>query len=145
MKKDKTRLILIAVVTILLLATIALYAFTIISKEEVNLGSIISMIIPLVIIVFMAFFVLRGYKDVKQGMPLGDERSKKVITLAAAKSFYVSLYWLLAISWFEEFFANKLFGGEHLDAGQVVGGGIAGMAIFFFAFLMYYNKKSKLV
>lgn len=144
MKKDKTRLTLIAIVTIAVLATVALYSFTVISKEKVNTGSIISMAIPLVIIVFMAFFILRRYRDVKQGMPLEDERSRKVVTLAAAKSFYVSLYWLLAISWFEEFFANKLFGVEHLDVGQAVGGGIIGMAILFFAFWIYYNKKGKI-
>lgn len=145
MKKDKFRLILIAVLTFTLLVGIALYGFITISEKEVKLGSLISILIPLLLVIFMTFFILRRYKDIKQGMPLEDERSRKVMTQAAAKSFYVSLYWLLFISWFESFFADKLFGLEQLDAGQTVGGGIAGMAVAFFIFWIYYDRKGKLV
>ena len=74
-----------------------------------------------------------------------DERSKKVVMQASAASFQFSLYWLLAISWFEPFFARVLFGVEKLDASQTVGGAIAGMAIFFFIFWFYYDKKGKLI
>ena len=144
MKKDKTRLVLITIGTIILLATISLYGYMVVSKKEVNMGSSIAFVISLLIIVFMVFFVTRRYRDIKQGMPLEDERSKKVMTQAAAKAFYVTLYWLLAISWFEPFFAKNLFGVEKLDAGQTVGGAIAGMAIFFFIFWFYYNKKGQL-
>jgi len=143
MKKDKTRLILMAVLTITLLIGAVLYGFTMTESEKANPGNIISFLIPLILVIFMVFFIWRRYKDIKEGMPLEDERSKKVITQAAAKSFYFSLYWLLAISWFESFFADKLFGLEKLDAGQVIGGGIAGMAIFFFAFWFYYDRKGK--
>lgn len=144
MEKDKTRLILIAIITITLLATITLYGFTIASKEEVNTRTLIPFMFPLIIVILMIFFITRRYKDVKEGMPLEDKRSKKVITQAAAQSFYTSLYWLLAISWFESFFAENLFGVEKLDAGQTVGGAIGGMAIFFFIFWFYYNKKGQL-
>ncbi len=145
MKKDKIRLILITTGTILLLIASALYGYTALIKKEATPGGLIPILIPLIVIVFMMFFIDRRYKDVKEGMPMEDERSKKVITQAAAKSFYFSLYWLLAISWFEPFFARALFGGEKLDAGQTVGGGIAGMAIFFFIFWFYYDKKGKLI
>ncbi len=145
MKNDKFRIILMAVITFLLLATISVYGFQVISKKGINLGSSIAFVIPLLVIIFMLFFITRRYRDINQGMPLEDERSKKVVTQAAANSFYFSLYWLLVISWFEPFFARVLFGGEKLDASQTVGGGIAGMAIFFFIFWFYYDKKGKLV
>ncbi|HJX45997.1 MAG TPA: DUF2178 domain-containing protein [Patescibacteria group bacterium] len=145
MKNDKFRLIIIAILTITVLAIAVLYTFESIIMKEKNLGALIPFLIPVIIVVFMVFFIKRRYKDVKEGMPMEDERSKKVITQAAAKSFYFSLYWLLAISWFEPFFARVLFGGEKLDAGQTVGGGIAGMAIFFFIFWLYYDKKGKLI
>jgi len=144
MKKDKNRLILIATVTVTLLTIIVLYSFSTLSKGGVSSRSLISILIPLLVVAFMAFFITRRFKDINQGMPLEDERSKKVMTQAAAKSFYVSLYWLLAISWFESFFAENLFGVEKLDAGQTVGGAIGGMAIFFFIFWFYYNKKGQL-
>ncbi len=145
MNKDKFRLILMAAITIALLTTISLYGYMVISKKEVDLGSSIAFIIPFLIVFFMVFFIVRRYKDVKEGMPLEDERSRKVMTQAAAKSFYVSLYWLLFISWFESFFARTLFGLEHLTASSTVGGGIAGMAVAFFIFWIYYNRKGKLV
>lgn len=145
MKKDKTRLILMAVLTVTLLIGVALYAFTMTDKEKASPGNMVSLLIPVIVVVFMVFFISRRYRDIKQGLPFEDERSKKVVTHAAAKSFYVSLYWLLLISWFEDFFASRLFGIEQLTASQTIGGGIAGMAVFFFIFWLYYDKKGKLV
>ena len=145
MGKNKIRLILIAVLTLIILGSIALYGLMIIPEKELNAGDMLGIFIPLLLVVFMTFLILRRYRDIKQGMPLEDERSRKVIIQAAAKSFYVSLYWLLCISFFESFFANKLFGLEHLDAGQTVGGGIAGMAVAFSIFWIYYDRKGKLI
>ena len=76
MQKDKFRLFLIAIGTITLLASAALFGFIMISKQEINPGNFIVLTIPLIIIIFMAFFIFRRYKDVKEGMPLEDERSK---------------------------------------------------------------------
>jgi len=144
MKKDKFRLILMAAITLLVLITAAVYGFASFFKENANMASLFPLGIILLIILFMGFFIIRRYKDVKTGQPLEDERSKRVVTNAAAKSFYVSLYWLLAIGWFEPFFA-KIAGQEHLTASQATGGGIAGMALLFFGFWFYYNGKGKLV
>lgn len=141
---DKRKLIIMAVLTTTLLMGIVAYAHFAGIDEGFNVGDIIALAIPLIIIVFMIFFIIRRYKDVKAGMPLEDERSKKVVTMAAAKSFYVSLYWLLAISWFDSLFA-KMFGAEQLTASQTTGGGIAGMALLFFGFWFYYDRKGKLI
>lgn len=144
MTKDKIRLTLIAVVTILVLCTTALYGYMAITKDKINSGSLITLIVPLLIIIFMAFFILRRYKSIKQGEPLEDERSKKVINQAAAKSFYISMYWLLFIGWLEEPLA-KIFQVEKLDASQTIGGGIAGMAIIFLISWVYYERRGKLI
>lgn len=144
MKNDKVRIAAMIIVTILLLATILLYGAQIIKLGKVNLGSSIAFVIPLILIVFMVFFIKRRYQDIKQGMPMEDERSRKVMTKSAAMAFYVSLYWLLFISFFESSFA-RMFGAEHLDASQTTGGGIAGMAIFFLIFWIYYDRKGKLI
>ncbi|MBU1630161.1 DUF2178 domain-containing protein [Patescibacteria group bacterium] len=144
MKNDKKRLILMAIISVLLLAIISLYGFQVLSTQTVNLGNLTAFAIPLLLIVFMAFFIKRAYADVKHGMPLEDERSKKVITQSSAKAFQISLYWLLCISFFESFFA-KMFGVDHLDAGQTIGGAIAGMAVAWVFCWLYYNKKGKLL
>jgi len=142
MKNDKFRLIIMAILTVMVLAVAALYAFEVIGEKETNLGAII---IPVIVVLFMVFFIRKRYKDVKEGMPMEDERSKKVLMQASAASFQFSLYWLLAVSLFEPFFARVLFDVQKLDASQTVGGGIAGMAIFFFIFWLYYDKKGKLI
>ena len=131
--------------TALLVVVTFFYVYGMINNKEVTFGGIIPVLIPLIIVIFMVFFIARRYKDIKEGMPLEDERSRKVVTNAAAKAFQFSLYWLLTISIFESFFARVLFNSETLDAGQTVGGGIAGMALLFFGFWVYYNKKSELV
>ena len=95
MKKDKLRLILMTMATGLVAATIALYAYQVVSKGEITIGGSIAFLIPFLIIFFMIFFIVSRYKDVKAGMPLEDERSKKVMNRAAAMSFYVTLYWLI--------------------------------------------------
>lgn len=144
MKKDKFRIILIIFLTVLVLGTSILYGYEVVKKGNVNLGSIIAFVVPILVVIFMAFFIQRRYIDVKEGMPIEDERSRKVTTQAAAVTFYVSLYWLLFISFFEQSFA-KMSGVEKLDAGQTVGIGIAGMAITFVAFWLYYNRRGKLL
>ncbi len=144
MKKDKFRLILLIVVTGLVLVTSLLYFAQIAQKGKISIGGSIAIIIPLIAVLFMAFFIRSKYKDVKEGLPMEDERSRKVTTRAAAMSFYVTLYWLLFISFFEECFA-KISGVEKLDVSQTTGIGIAGMALAFFIFWIYYNKKGKLL
>jgi len=145
MKNDKFRLAVMAILAFLVLGTAILYLAVAVSGKEANSGALIPFLIPVIVVVFMIFFIKKRYKDVKEGMPMEDERSKKVVIQASAASFQFSLYWLLAISWFEPFFARVLFGGQKLDAGQTVGGAIAGMAVFFFIFWFYYDKKGKLI
>lgn len=144
MKNDKKRLLLTTILTIAVFGTIVLYSLNANFNKKLNFGDLLPPITTLIVVAFMVFFILRRYRDIKEGMPLEDERSKKVIMQAAAKSFYFSLYWLLAISWFESFFA-KMFGSQQLTASQTTGGGIAGMAIFFIASWIYYDRKGKLI
>lgn len=142
MKKDKFRLFIMAVITITLLYIIFLFFFSM-PVGELNIGEILTIVIPLALIVFMAFFVARRYRDIKTGIPLEDERSKKVMTKTAAMSFYTTLYWLLLISWLKGPIARML-GLEYLDAGQTSAVAILGMVVVFFGFWLYYNKKGKI-
>jgi uncharacterized membrane protein len=144
MKKDKFRIILMIIVTSLVLVTSLLYGTETILKDKTSPGNFIAFIIPLLVVIFMVFLIEHRYRDIKEGMPLEDERSRKVTNRAAATTFYISLYWLMFISFFEAFFA-RLSGAERLDAGQTTGIGIAGMAIIFIISWFYYNYKGKLL
>ncbi|OGY93064.1 MAG: hypothetical protein A3H70_05490 [Candidatus Komeilibacteria bacterium RIFCSPLOWO2_02_FULL_48_11] len=144
MKKDKLRLIGMSILACLVLLTSLLYGIEMAKRGRINFGGSLALIILLIAILFMIYFIKHKYSDVRKGLPLDDERSKKVMTQAAAMTFYISLYWLLAISFFESFFA-KMFGVIKLDAGQVVGGGIAGMSIIFIIAWIYYQSKGRLL
>jgi len=143
MKKNKFRLILLTGIVVVVAITAAVYGFMALSEGNANPVNFFPLGVVLLIIIFMGFFIVKRYKDIKKDVPLEDEKSRKVMTLAAAKSFYVSLYWLLAISWLEPFLA-RLIKQEYLTSSQSMGGGIAGMALLFFGFWFYYNKKGKI-
>lgn len=144
MNKDKKKLILIAIVTVMFLLGVIASGYFDLSNNLLDSKGTLFYIVPLLLVVFMIFFITRRYKDVKSGMPLEDERSKQVMLKAAAFSFQATLYWLLAISMFEPVFAKILFGVNTLDASQTVGGAITGMAFFFFVSWIYYDKNGKL-
>ncbi len=133
--KDKTRVVLAWVIAALVILASLLLAATLLAK-----GNIIDIVLPIGIIViiglFMIPFVKRRWFDVRKGFPSEDERSKKVMTNASSKAYYVSLYWLLLIS-----FSVEVLEIVELDVGQAIGIGIVGMAILFGIFFLYYNGK----
>jgi len=141
---DKRKLILITIAALSVPAIILFYSLFAFSGKDSNLGIVISLAVLLIVVVFMVFFIIKRYKSIRDNLPAEDERSRKVLVNAAAKSFYVSLYWLLAIGWFEDSLAD-LFGINQLTASQAAGLAIAGMALLFFSFWLYYDKKGKLL
>jgi len=102
---------------------------------EINAYTIMSVAIALLILVFALFFVIKRKKEIDQGIPQHDERSRKIMNLAAARAFYISLYWFLAIMW-----ADILFEKLQFETNSVVGLGIAGMAVIWAICQIWYNK-----
>lgn len=130
MNQDKKKLILIAIGTFTMVLGLVPFVYLSIKNNEVNMQMYIPVIIVVLITIFMVIFITKKARDVKKGLPLEDELSKRVINRAAAISFYVTLYWLMAISMFEPLFA-KMFNTPNLTASQTTGGGIAGMVVIF--------------
>ncbi|MFC1598653.1 hypothetical protein ACFL2U_01405 [Patescibacteria group bacterium] len=102
---------------------------------EMNVYSIMSVAIALLILIFALYVVIKRKKEIDKGIPQHDERSKKIMNLAASRAFYISLYWFLAIMWFD-----ILFEKMQLETNSVVGLGIAGMAIIWVICQFWYNK-----
>ena len=142
MQQDKKRLLVLGLGTVFMVIIVGLVFFQAkFSGQGLNQNSLTGMFVVLIIATLLIFFLLRRYKDIKQGEPLEDERSKQVMLMAAARAFMITMYWLLSISIFEGFWADLLFNTDKLDAGQAVGGGITGMAVIFFICWVYYNRK----
>jgi len=131
---DKVRLIAIMTVSLLVLLTGTLFSFTNFRKGDIS-GAIISAIIAISILALAVFAFKRGNKDIKEGYPLHDERSKRVMEKATSKAFYVSLYLMLAIGWLSDDTIH------FRDVSQATSLAVGGMIILFLAFWVYYNKK----
>ncbi len=132
--KDKIRLTAIIIISLLVIATGALFATKAFMKGEVA-GGILGAIIAVIILIFALFVYSRGNKDMKKGFPIQDERSRKVLDKASSKAFYISLYLLLLVG----FLSDKII--NFRDVSQATSITVGVMAILFAGFWAYYNKK----
>ena len=84
----------------------------------------LSSLVVIVLVVAFALFV--GYKrltSVKKGEPAEDEMSKKIMQKTSSLSYYISIYWWLAIM----YFSDRL----KFEMHTIIGTGILGMAVIF--------------
>ncbi len=123
--------IVIFIISALVLASFVFWFIS--SGSEFNSENLFQIGILFIVIAFAVFIGIKKLGNAKRGEPIEDELSKKVKTKAAAMSYYVSLYWFLALMYFSE----KL----ELETQTILGVAILGMAIFWFAFWFYYNLK----
>lgn len=133
--KSKARLAWIIIVSLLVISTGALFSVNSFMKGEVA-GGILGGVIALIILGFFLFTAIRGSKDIREGYPIKDERSARVMEKATSKAFLVSLYLLLAIGWL----SDDLI--KFRDVSQATGVAVGGMAVLFAAFWLYYNRKA---
>jgi peptidoglycan/LPS O-acetylase OafA/YrhL len=131
--------ILTAVLAFLVTGTIALW---IIQAErssgaslKLNGSTILMMAVAVVILVYGALVILKGFRDAKNKLPARDELSRKILRRGAATSYYVSIYLWLALMYFEE--------RIELERSSLIGAGILGMAIIFALSWLYHRFISK--
>jgi len=132
--RDKVRLITIAMVSLFVIITGILFSYSSFKNQE-TAGGILGIIIAFIIIIFAIIVYKRGNKDLKQGLPLKDERSQKVMRKAMSMAFLVSIYLLLAMGFLSE---NII---KFRDVSQATSAAIGGMALLFLIFWIYYNKQ----
>ena len=133
-RRDRLRLTGILTLSILVVITGALFAITSFRKGEVS-GGILGALIALTIVTFAFITYRRGTSDLKNGFPIHDERSRRVVEKASSKAFHISLYLLLAIGFLSD---GTL---KFRDASQAIGAAVGGMALLFLGFWLYYNKR----
>ncbi|MFC1615404.1 hypothetical protein ACFL2L_01255 [Patescibacteria group bacterium] len=132
--KEKIRMIALMIISLFVIATGT--AFSIIRFMKGDLaGGIGGALIAIIILVFAIMVYRRGNRDMEEGYPLKDERSRKVIEKASSMAFYVSIYLLLVIGFLSEDVI------KFRDVSQATGLAIGVMAILFAVFWAYYNRK----
>jgi len=101
--------------------------------QEINTYTGGSIIVALIIMVFAIYLVIKRKKEISQGFPQHDERSRKIMNLAAARAFYISIYWVLGLMWLDIL-------TEKMPVNAALGIAIMGMALIWMACQFYYNK-----
>ncbi|MFH1770588.1 MAG: DUF2178 domain-containing protein [archaeon] len=135
MNNNKIRLLAILIVSLLVIVTGILFSYTAFSKGNFA-GGISGAIIAIIILTFAFFVFKRGNRDLKEGFPLKDERSRRVIEKASSKAFLISLYLLLAVGWLSDDLIN------FRDVSQATGIIVGIMALIFAICWIYYNRQT---
>ena len=125
-RNEKIMLAVMIVISVAVIVTGTLFAFGSLRNGKIA-GAVLGVIIALIILAFAVIVLRRGKRDLKEGYPLKDERSRKVMEKASSLSFYVSLYWLLLIGFLSEWIPFR-------DVSQATSVGVGGMALLFLIF-----------
>ena len=131
---EKIRLAVILVISLLVIVTGAFFSINAFARKDIG-GAILGIIIALVIIAFAFIVYKRGSRDLKQGFPIQDERSRKVLEKASSMAFYISLYLLLLVG----FLSERVI--KFRDVSQATSISVGLMAILFAIFWIYYSRK----
>ena len=129
--RDKVKAIVMIVLAIIIGTSFIVYAIT-----SGNIGhSLVLLVIATVILITIGLFAIKRYRDADKGLPFEDERSKRVMEKASSRSFMVAIYTLLLIGWLSDDII------PFRDVSQATSAVILVIAISFFGFWIYYNRK----
>lgn len=124
---DKKRILLLSIITVTLVITTLIWGIPLYSTGK-YWESISIFLVALLIALFGFKIIYNFLKQINKGLPLEDERSQKIKTTAAAYAFYIGLYWILALMWFEDILVKYI--GQQ-DMSVALGGAILGESIIF--------------
>jgi uncharacterized membrane protein len=137
--KKKINLVIIGIFTMLLGLAPFMYLF--VRQGDYQIGNVVGAGVVVLLAIFMSILAFNRIKDMKKGQPYEDELSKKILNITAARTFYISFYWILILMIFDPVFAGLLFKSEKMDASQALGGTICGMVVIFLLNWLYFQKK----
>lgn len=122
------------VILLIGVVTLSLGAWVYYSKNDtLEIADLMQYAIIVVLVAFALIIGFRRLKSERRGEPAEDEFSKKIMQRAAATSYYVSLYWWLALVYLSDNWQK--------ETESLIGTGILGMAILFALCWVYYKIK----
>jgi hypothetical protein len=113
--------ILVIIVSVLVLVATIMWLLN--ANTPLSFSANAPILVVLVIVVFGLYVGYSRLKSEKRGEPAEDEMSKRIMLKTSSMSFYISLYWWLAVS----YFSDRL----ELETHSLINGGILGMAVIF--------------
>ena len=131
------KIFLIGIVSVLVIGGVLAWVWFALADGGLVWESLVLLIIAVFALGALFFCLKNKFSEVGRGIPLRDERSNRVMMVAAAKTFVLSIWVLLIMSFLSESVI------EFRDAGQALNFGILVMAVIFgLAWLWYRNKKN---
>ncbi|MDY6932180.1 MAG: hypothetical protein SVJ22_09735 [Halobacteriota archaeon] len=92
--------------------------------------------------IFSSFIVIKRAKDLKSGLPVEDELSRKVSHKAGAHAWISSIWIAVALVWYNTFFVDN-FNVPELATEQALGAVILSSGMIFFVLAFYYNRRGE--
>jgi len=133
-KNDKLLILSIGITILLVILGLGIYGYVSYQDGQITMP-IIAIIVALFAVVISIFYLKNRFSEVEKGYPLADERSNKVMLVAASKAYVISIWFLLIMSYLSDGYI------EFRDPGQALGVGILGMAVILgLSWLWYRNK-----
>ncbi|MDP7078690.1 MAG: hypothetical protein QF415_02285 [Candidatus Undinarchaeales archaeon] len=137
--KDRIRFYGIVSVVALVVMTWIIFAATVVKNGNTQ-GAVVPGIIALSIAALGASFLKGEWGNVRDGIPLDDERSQRVKDKAGAWTFYSGIYLMLAMSWYDDYMLDSTGTAAFRDASQALGIAIICLAALFGFWYWYHNR-----
>lgn len=126
----KQKLVLVTVLS----ATMGLGMWTFYRMQgKINASELFMFAALVLVAVFAVILGIRRFREERRGEPAEDEMSKMISLKAAATSFFISLYFWLALSY--------IISERDIEVESAIGAGIIGMSLIFAGSWLYHRSK----
>jgi peptidoglycan/LPS O-acetylase OafA/YrhL len=121
--------VVLFIIGALVLITTGFWIFS--GSSPVEPAELVSLVVIVLVVAFALFVGYKRLTSVKKGEPAEDEMSKKIMQKTSSLSYYISLYWWLAIMYFSD--------KPNFETHTIIGAGILGMAVIFAVCWLVFN------
>lgn len=135
--KNKYGLILVLGIAIAALVGL-LFFFK--NSSELAVIEYIYLLLVLLIVVGTSIILLKNAKEIKIGLPVGDELTEKTTWKAGYYTYLFSVWVAISLLWYNILVPER-FGVPELSVEQVIGILVLLPGAFFIGLAFYFNKK----
>ncbi len=140
-KMEKTSMILGFGITALVVGTIVFYGLGA-ASGGLEFPEVLMILTVIVLVVLATYIVIERFRTYKAGLPLKDEREKRIWHKAGYYSYLVTIYLALFLSWFSDYLIEDL-GMTGFDIGVFVGIIILVSGSVFIGLYFYFRRTGK--
>ncbi len=138
---EKTSMILGFGITALVVGTIVFYGLGA-ASGGLEFPEVLMILTVIVLVVLATYIVIERFRAYKAGLPLKDEREKRIWHKAGYYTYLVTIYLVLGLSWFSDYLIEDL-GMSGFDIGVFAGLIILVTGSVFISLYFYFRQTGK--